>query len=71
MQRKCREYLQKSQYIHYDLQGVQTELEREYAATFVISGMVAMLEQWIKSAEPAQISAKELALLVCRITGTE
>lgn len=70
MQRKCREYLQKSQYIHYDLHGVQTEQEREYATTFVISGMVAMLEQWVKSTEPTQISAKELSLLVCHITGT-
>lgn len=71
MQRKCREYLQKSRYIHYDLHGAQTEQEREYAATFVISGMVAMLEQWAKSTEPEQISTEELALLVCRITGVE
>ncbi len=71
LQRKCREYLQKNQYIHYDLQGVQTESEKGYAATFVISGMVAMLEQWIRSPEPVPASAQELALLVCRITGTE
>lgn len=71
MQRKCREYLQKSQYIHYDLHGVQTEQEREYATTFVISGMVAMLEQWVRSPESVQAGAQELALLVCRITGTE
>lgn len=71
MQRKCREYLKKSQYIHYDLHGVQTEQEAEYAATFVISGMVAMLEQWVRSSNSSQSEAQELALLVCRITGTE
>lgn len=71
MQRKCREYLQKDQYIHYDLHGVRTDQEAEYATTFVISGMVAMLEQWIRSSEPVQIDALELALLVCRITKTE
>jgi len=71
MQRKCREYLQENQYIHCDLPGVQTKLEQEYAMTFVISGMVAMLEQWVCSPEAASISAQELALLVCRITGAE
>lgn len=71
LQRKCREYLQKSQYIHYDLHGVESDWDREYATTFVISGMVAMLEQWIRSPQSAKSGAKELALLVCRITGTE
>jgi len=71
MQRKCREYLQENRYIHCDLQGVQTKQEQEYATTFIISGMVAILEQWVRSPEPVSISAPELALLVCRITGTE
>lgn len=71
MQRKCREYLQENQYIHCGLQGIRTKLEQEYATTFVISGMVAMLEQWVRSTEPVPVSAQELAMLVCRITGTE
>lgn len=71
MQRKCREYLQKNQYIHYHLQGVRTQQEMEYATTFIISGMVAMLEQWVRTADSEQISTKELALLVCRITGSQ
>lgn len=71
MQRKCREYLQKNQYIHYDLHGVQTDQEAEYTTIFVISSMVATLEQWIRSPEPVQIEALELTLLVCRITKTE
>ncbi len=71
MQRKCREYLQKSKYIHYDLRGAQTQQELDYATTFVISGMVAVLEQWARSEEPAPMKAQDLALLVCHITGTE
>lgn len=71
LQRKCREYLQKSRYIHYDLHGVQSACDQEYATTFVISGMVAMLEQWIRSSESDTLDPQQLAKLVCRITGTE
>ncbi len=71
VQRKCREYLQKEQYIHYALHGVRSEQEQEYATTFVISGMVAMLEQWVRETAGANISAQELAMLVCRITGID
>lgn len=70
MQRKCREYLQQNQYIHYHLHGVQTKFEQEYATTFVISGIVAMLEQWIRLPENDRPDTHELSLLVCRITGT-
>ncbi len=69
VQRKCREYLRDSQYIHYDLHGVHSEQEKEYATTFVVSGMVAMLEQWIKETPELSLNAQELAKLVCRITG--
>lgn len=69
VQRKCREYLCKGHYVHYNLNGVKTGLEQDYASTFVISGIVAMLEQWLRS--EANISADALADLVCRITGTE
>lgn len=68
VQRKCREYLRDSQYIHYDLQGVRSELEKEFATTFVVSGMVAMLEQWIKEPPESAMSAQALAELVCRMT---
>lgn len=71
VQRKCREYLQKDQYIHYSLHGVHTEQEQEYATTFVISGMVAMLEKWVRETPGMKVSAQELSLLVCRITGVE
>ncbi len=69
VQRKCRDYLCKGSYIHYALHGVRTEIEQDYAATFVISGIVAMLEQWLRTEN--NISADTLADLVCRITGTE
>ncbi len=71
VQRKCREFLRDSQYIHYDLHGVHSEQEKEYATTFVVSGMVAMLEQWIKGTSESILNAQELAQLVCRITGSE
>lgn len=71
VQRKCREYLLQSQYIHYTLCGVHSQQEQEYATTFVISGMVAMLEQWIRSDDQTQPETQELANLVCRITGTD
>ncbi|MBS4914109.1 MAG: TetR/AcrR family transcriptional regulator [Veillonella sp.] len=71
LQRKCSEYLQKSEYIRYDLHGVESDWDREYATTFVISGMVSMLEKWILSPESEKQGATELAKLVCRITGTD
>lgn len=71
VQRKCREYLKQSEYIHYSLRGVRSEAEQEYAATFIISGMVAMLEQWIRKDSESQLNTDELALLICRITGSE
>lgn len=70
VQRKCREYLQKDSYIHYALRGVNTRSEQRYATTFVISGMVAMLEQWLREDNGADINPQQLALLICRITGT-
>ncbi|MCD8197857.1 MAG: TetR/AcrR family transcriptional regulator [Lachnospiraceae bacterium] len=69
VQRKCREYLRDSRYIHYELYGVHSEQDKEYATTFVVSGMVAMLEQWIKETSEPILNAQELAQLVCRITG--
>lgn len=70
VQRKCREYLHKDEYIHYALHGVETQQQQEYATTFVISGMVAMLEQWLREDASDPIDAYQLALLVCHITGT-
>ncbi len=71
VQRKCREYLQAERYVHYALAGVKTPQEQSYATTFAISGMVAMLEQWVREKGESSITAEELAQLVCRITGTE
>lgn len=70
VQRKCREYLQQEHYVHYALSGIRTPQEQSYAATFAISGMVAMLEQWIREPD-STMTAQELALLVCRITGVD
>lgn len=70
LQRKCREYLQKEEYIRYRQEGVRTDEEKEYAMTFIISGMVGMLEQWF-GAESPETDAQKLARLVCRITNTE
>lgn len=70
VQRKCREYLHEEHYVHYALAGVRTPQEQSYATTFAISGMVAMLEQWIREPD-SNMTAQELALLVCRITGAE
>lgn len=70
VQRKCREFLQKDEYIHYALRGVESRRQQEYATTFVISGMVALLEQWLREDASDPIDAYQLALLVCRITGT-
>lgn len=70
VQRKCREYLQDKQYINYALHGVLSDLEQEYATIFIISGIVAMLEHWIRADSNQIPDTHELALLVCRITGT-
>ncbi len=66
--RKSREYLE--HYVHYTLSCVRTPQEQSYATTFAISGMVAMLEQWIRE-QDSGMTAQELARLVCRITGAE
>ncbi|MCC8078820.1 MAG: TetR/AcrR family transcriptional regulator [Oscillospiraceae bacterium] len=71
VQRKCREYLRDSEYIRYDLRGARSDSERDFAATFVVSGMVAMLEQWIRQTPSDPMTAEHLARLVCRITGTK
>lgn len=70
LQSKCREYLQREKFVHYALRETRTEQEQEYAAAFVICGMVAMLEQWIREGAESRLSAQDLALLVCRITGS-
>ncbi|MGN0193678.1 MAG: TetR/AcrR family transcriptional regulator [Pseudoramibacter sp.] len=70
VQRKCREYLQQEHYVHYALAGVRTPQEQSFATTFAISGMVAVLEQWIREPD-CGMTAQDLALLVCRITGTQ
>lgn len=69
LQRKCREYLRNEEFIQYQLQGIQSYQDQDYITTFVISGIVAMLEQWIRVDFAASPSANDLALLVCRITG--
>ena len=70
LQRKFREYLQEEKYINFHQEGVRTEQERQYAMTFVVSGMVGMLEEWLKADEP-EVNAQDLAHLVCRITNIE
>lgn len=71
IQRKCREFLLENQYIRYDMDGVHSEGERRLATTFVISGIVAMLEHWIRDEEMQHYGEEELARLVCRITGAK
>lgn len=68
VQRKCREYLYNSHYLHYALKGADTPEQVEYATTFLVSGMVAMLEQWLRTG--SQVPSGELARLICRITGS-
>ncbi|MGN1382795.1 MAG: TetR/AcrR family transcriptional regulator [Eubacterium sp.] len=70
LQRKCREYLHEDHYIHYALSGVRTPQEQSYATTFAISGIVAVLEQWIREPDDST-TAEDLADLVCRITDSE
>lgn len=70
LQRKFREYLQEEKYINFHQEGVRTEQEREYAMTFVVSGMVGILEEWLKADGP-EVNAQDLAHLVCRITNIE
>lgn len=67
VQRKCREYLMDSHYIHFALRGVETKEEMKYAVTFLVSGIVAMLEEWMETG--SRVSAEKLAGLICRITG--
>lgn len=61
----------KGKYISYSLHGVQTQQEQEYATTFVISGMVAMLEQWLRETGETPMDTEHLAKLICRITGSD
>ncbi len=68
VQRMCREYLRDEKDIHYQIQGANNDIEQEYSIVFMISGMVAMLELWIKNAESSDISSEQLADLLCRIT---
>ncbi len=70
LQKKCIEYLQSGAYLHYELKGARSGTELEYAASFVISGMVAMLERWLKEGGES-LRAQDLADLICRITGAE
>lgn len=69
LQRKCRDYLKNEAFIQYQLHGVRSDQDQDYSTTFVISGIVAMLEQWVHEDFAAAPSAGDLALLVCRITG--
>lgn len=71
IQRKCREFLQNSNFIRYELKCVDGELEQQLATTFIVSGIVAMLEQWIREEEMRKLEKDALARLVCRITGAE
>ncbi|MFC2662641.1 MAG: hypothetical protein ACFNYI_05760, partial [Eubacterium sp.] len=50
--------------------GVRTPQEQSYATTFAISGIVAVLEQWIREPDDST-TAEDHADLVCRITGSE
>lgn len=69
MQRKCREYLRDSRLITCHFRGTNTPVEEELAITFVISGMVSMLEVRLRNEELQKITPDEMADLVCRLTG--
>lgn len=71
LQRKCRKYLQDDNYINYQPDFIRSEKERDFIINFVISGMVGMLVQWLEMETGLKPDAEELALLVCRITGSE
>lgn len=71
IQRKCREFLQNRSFIRYELKCVDGELEQQLATTFIVCGIVAMLEQWIREEEMQKLEKDALARLVCRITGAE
>ena len=64
---KCREYLYKYNESKTILPGISDSTEREYALTFVVSGMVAMLENWLNKEEQT-LSSSQMADLVCKIT---
>ena len=71
MQRKCREYLLTSQLITCQFQGAHTPDEEELAVIFVISGMVSMLEVWVRTPRLHKNTPDEMASLVCRLTGMD
>jgi AcrR family transcriptional regulator len=69
LQRKCREYLMRGGWLEYRLETVKSEMEHNYAVSFVMAGIVGMVIDWIK--EGYQTDVEELANLVCRITHSE
>ena len=69
--KKCRSFLLQEKYIQFNWQGIQKEEEKYFVTTFVIDGMVGMLEQWMKKDGATQLETQDLAKLVCKITGQE
>ena len=69
LQKKCDEYLQDEHFLKFTESGIKNPLEKTFASSFITSGLVGMLINWIQNGK--KMSIDELAKLVCRITGTD
>ncbi|MCR4725554.1 MAG: TetR/AcrR family transcriptional regulator [Clostridia bacterium] len=70
LQRKCCQILLNGDVLWCDLPGVRSREEQVYAAMFVAGGMVSMLQRRIEEGTSGP-SARDLADLICRITGAQ
>lgn len=68
LQNKCREYFQDKEHVLCRPEDGQTDEERQFATTFIVCGMVGMLEQWLNAGDSG-MTGKDLALMVCRMAG--
>lgn len=71
LQRKFGEFLHSGQYVKYEQACLKNETENTYAISFVVHGLVGMLEQWVQEDRIRRPDAREMASLVCRITNSD
>lgn len=66
LQKKCREYLREKEHMIYHRREGQTGEEKQLAMTFIVCGMVGMLEQWLRT--DSDMTGEDLGRLVCQVT---
>lgn len=71
LQRKCIEYFQNNPHIQYHLKGTHSPSQQAYASVFIMSGIVSVLEKWIKDESRDFLDVHKLTMLICQITGTD